>query len=68
MNNNLPGLVTVRCDEMLGIHVAMSPQPVTARWKITVVTVLAFLGLIAAIYLLLIILQWLILKTPSTLH
>jgi hypothetical protein len=67
VNIDLPGLVTVRCDEELGRDVPMYPQPVVARWRAWVVLVLAFLGLVSAIYLILIGLQWLILKTPTVL-
>lgn len=68
VNNDLPALITVRSDEMFGIPVSMSPQPIVPRWRTMWVTALAFIGLAAGIYLLLIGLQWLILNTPSTRH
>ena len=67
INNKLPELITVRCDEGQGRLVRMYPQPAVARWRIRVALFLMFCGFVAVIYLLLIALQWLILKTPSAL-
>lgn len=67
VNKDLPQIITVRCDEGTGRLIRMHPQPSVARWRVWLILALAFIGFVAAIYLLLVILQWLILKTPSAL-
>jgi hypothetical protein len=67
VNRELPHLITVRCDEGVARAITMLPLPMVPRWRVWVILVLAFLGFVAAIYLTLICLQWLILRTPPTL-
>jgi hypothetical protein len=67
VNNDLPALMTVRCDEGMGRLIVMAPQPVVVRWRVRLLLVLAFIGFVAAIYLVLVTLQWLVLRTPAVL-
>ena len=64
LNRELPNLVTVRCDQCIAQAITMYPQPLISPAKRRIGAALVLAGLGAAIYLLLILLQYLILKTP----
>lgn len=64
INVEVPGLLTVRSDECQGKKVNMLPQIVQPIWKIRAAVGLMVVGLAATIYMTLIILQFVILKTP----
>jgi hypothetical protein len=65
INASLPQLITVRSDECVAIEVQMEPQPVRPVWKQRSAIFLQWFGLAAAAYAVLVILQWLVLKTPA---
>jgi hypothetical protein len=64
INRELPGLITVRSNECTGNFVDMYPQPVTKDWikKAALVLMLAGMGMI--VYISIILIQFLVLKTP----
>lgn len=64
VNADLPHLVTVRSAECVAQSINMYPQPVVGTPLRVVATVLMALGLAAAIYLLLLLVQFLVLRTP----
>jgi hypothetical protein len=67
VNANLPDLVTFRCEEAVGKKVTMYPQRTVPNWARRLIIGVLFLGAAAAVYLFIIALQWLILKTPIAL-
>ena len=64
VNYDLPNLVTVRSAECIGQNINMYPQPVVSQSVRVIATVLMALGLAAAVYLAIILVQFLVLKTP----
>ena len=64
INAPLPLFLTARSDECVAQSIIMYPQPVTKPWQRRILTTLAFAGLALVIYLLLLLLQYLVLKTP----
>jgi hypothetical protein len=64
INVPLPQLVTARSDECVAQSVTMYPQPVAKPWQRRLFKALAFAGVALVIYLLLLLLQFLVLKTP----
>jgi len=64
VNYDLPNLVTVRSAECIAQNINMYPQPVVSQSVRVIVTVLMALGLAAAVYLAIILVQFLVLKTP----
>jgi hypothetical protein len=64
INNELPNLITVRCDQCTGVFVDMFPQPIVNETARKIGVVLAFSGLGAIIYLSILLIQYLVLKTP----
>jgi hypothetical protein len=67
INKQLPNLITFRCDEGIGKKVDMYPQRTLPLWLVRILALMLFVGLAATVYLILIILQWLVLKTPIAL-
>lgn len=67
INQDLPDLITVRCDEGMGRKVTMYPQQVLANWIIVTLRALLFVGFVSSIYLVIVLLQWLVLRTPLAL-
>ncbi len=65
INKDLPGLFNARCDQVVATDVRLVPHQVVAQWKIQAVLVLSLMGMAAAVYLLLVVLQILVLGTPS---
>jgi hypothetical protein len=64
VNYDLPQLIVARCDQCTAQYVNMAPQPVIPTWKHRTGVFLAFSGLSAVIYVAIVILQFLVLKTP----
>lgn len=64
VNYDLPNLVTVRSAECLAQNINMYPQPVVSQSLRVIATVLMALGLAAAVYFTIVLVQFLILKTP----
>ena len=64
VNYDLPNLVTVRSAECIAQNINMYPQPVVSQSVRAIATVLMALGLAAAVYLAIILVQFLVLKTP----
>lgn len=64
VNDELPKLVTVRSSECIAQHINMYPQPVVSNALRRTTSVLMALGLAAAVYLSILLVQFLVLKTP----
>ena len=64
VNAELPSLVTVRSAECIAQHINMYPQPVVSSGVRKFIALLLALGLAAAVYLSLLLFQFLVLKTP----
>lgn len=64
MNMELPNLVTVRSDQCVAQFINMYPQPVMSNSVRFVATLLIALGLAAAVYGSILLVQFLVLKTP----
>lgn len=64
VNYDLPNLVTVRSAECSAQNINMYPQPVVSQSVRVIATVLMALGLAAAVYLAIVLVQFLVLKTP----
>lgn len=64
INAELPNLVTLRCDQCVAQDIAMFPQPVVALWKRRLAILFALAGLGLFVYVLLVLIQLLVLKTP----
>ena len=64
INSELPNLVTVRSDQCVAQYIEMTPQPVVASWQRRLAALLMLSGLALVIYLSILILQFLVLKTP----
>ena len=67
VNAEMPMLITFRCDEGNGKNVRMYPQPIIAKPVVFTALAIMFVGLAASVYLMLVGLQILILKTPTIL-
>lgn len=65
VGEELPRLVTARCDQCVAKDIVMYPQPHVATWKKRVAATLVFAGAVLSIYLIVVLLQLLVLKTPS---
>lgn len=64
VNVDLPNLVTARCDQTTARFVDMHPQPINSQWVNLASAFLLMTGLATSIYILLLIIQFLVLKTP----
>jgi len=64
INYDLPALLTARSDQCVAQKINMYPQRVIENWKRRTVSVLVFTGLFAVVYAVILLLQFLILKTP----
>lgn len=64
INNEIPNLITARCNECVGKFVEMYPQPVVKQWQKALATVLMIAGFGLALYLLIVLVQFLVIKTP----
>lgn len=64
VNEESPALITARSEQCLAKFVEMYPQQVLKPWIARTVTVVMLLGVGAAIYLALLVLQFLLIGTP----
>ena len=64
VNGDLPNLVTVRSAECTAQNINMYPQPVISNNVRRTATVLMALGLAASVYLGIVLVQFLVLRTP----
>lgn len=64
VNQDLPSLLTVRSAECVAQNINMYPQPVVSNAMRLFVGFLMFLGLATLVYLLIVLVQFLVLRTP----
>jgi hypothetical protein len=64
INHDLPDLLTARSDQCVAQSINMYPQPVAKPWHTRVLMALSFAGLGLVIYLVILLLQFLVLRTP----
>ena len=64
INADPPNLITVRSDQCVAQTVSMYPQPVISNSRRRIGTVLRLAGLALVVYLTIVVLQFLVLKTP----
>ena len=64
INNDLPDLITVRSDQCVAQFINLYPQPVVPNWQRRVYMVLMLAGLAIVVYVAILLLQFLVLKTP----
>lgn len=64
VNTDLPNLMTVRSDQCVAQTINMYPQPVMPNWQRRLGVALLLAGLGVAVYALIVLLQFLVLKTP----
>jgi len=64
INTDLPDLMLVRCDQSVGTNIAMHPQPVVSGRRRRVLWALVALGAATTAYLAIILVQFLVLRTP----
>lgn len=64
VNQELPNLMTVRSDQCVAQFLNMYPQPVVSPRMRTFTSALQALGLAAAVYAAILLVQFLVLKTP----
>lgn len=67
VNEDLPALVNVRCDQGVAKEVTLIQNQALPPWKLRLVRILVFVGLAATAYFLLLLIQFLVLKTPAVL-
>ena len=65
VDSRLPMVQTLRCDQCTGGRIWTVNSPEVAKWKKTLRSVVMIVGSISAIYLLIILVQFLILGTPK---
>ncbi|EIF41860.1 hypothetical protein DOK_17043 [gamma proteobacterium BDW918] len=65
VNNDLPALINARSDQCTATTIAMYPQPAVSAWQRRLVVTLLFMGFSFAIYLTIILLQFLILANKG---
>ena len=63
VNEELPNIVTVRSSNCIAQDINMYPQPVVSDSMRKVVAILLFLGLATAVYLIIFLIQFLVLRT-----
>lgn len=64
INTNLPDLIQVRSDQCIAQTINMYPQPVIKNWHRRAGAVLTLSGLALVVYVVIVLLQFLVLKTP----
>ena len=64
VNSGLPELIIARCEQCVAQPINMYPQPIAKPWMSRVIIFLGLLGLGTVVYFVLLLLQFLILKTP----
>ncbi|MGY2799886.1 hypothetical protein ACVWV0_004062 [Ewingella americana] len=63
INRDLPDLISVRCKEGLGKMIGIYPQKTLSTSFINFIRLQIFVGMASSVYIILIILQWLVMKT-----
>ena len=64
INAELPNLITARCDQCVAQTIKMFPQPIVSAARRRMAATLFLAGLALCVYLFLMLLQYLVLKTP----
>jgi len=64
INGELPRMVNARSDQCTALTIQMYPQPVAPAWKRRIAMLLLFFGLAFAVYVIILVLQFLLLGTP----
>ena len=64
INVDLPNLLIVRCNQCVAQTINMYPQPVIKNWQRRTGVILCLAGLALVVYLTIVLLQFLVLKTP----
>lgn len=67
VNSELPGLANVRCDQGVATEVKLANHPVVAPWKARLLRAFVLVGIGATAYGALVLMQFLVLKTPMVL-
>ena len=62
---DLPNVLAVRSDQSVARVVNMAPQRVVANWFLRLRAFLVFAGIVGILYLLIVLTQFLVLKTPA---
>jgi len=65
VNEDLPNLLTVRSDQCTAQVINMFPQPVSTPLRRRINSIMFGVGFATSVYLLIILVQWLVLKTPA---
>lgn len=63
INTDLPSLLTVRCKEGIARNITLVPQKLLHPALIHFCQLLLFLGSVTLVYIVVVFLQWLLLKT-----
>lgn len=66
INSDLPAFILARCDQCLAQPIQMAPQPVVSAWRRRTLVFLAFTGLASVVYAVIVLLQFLVLRTPQS--
>jgi hypothetical protein len=64
INNELPNLLILRSDQCVAQTINMYPQPVVPNWQRRIAVTLMLAGLALVVYATIVLLQYLVLKTP----
>ena len=64
INADVPALITVRSDQCVAQNLNMYPQPIVSNARRRVRTILQLSGLALIVYLAILLVQFLVLKTP----
>ena len=64
VNRDPPEVTNVRCDQCPARTIKMHLQPVVSKWLIRAILFLTFIGAATAVYLAMLLAQFLILATP----
>ena len=64
INRDVPDVLVVRSDQCVAKRVNMRPQPVVPTWKRRLAILLALAGLGTVVYAAIVLLQFLVLRTP----
>lgn len=65
VNRDVPQLITARSEQCVAQPINMLPQPVAKPWQIRAFVGFAFAGLGLSVYLMLVFLQFIVLRTPQ---
>lgn len=64
INADLPRLLIVRSDQCVAQTISMQPRPVIPNWKKRIARALMFAGMALVVYMTIVLLQFLVLRTP----